>query len=474
MLVDGEGAASVTNDGVTVLEMAKVEHPTANLLIASSSSQDRAARDGTTTTVILMAEMLQNALELVRAGIHPSIIINGYRIANDKALEELDNISRYANDRGLKEAVVKTSLQGKIDSLLSKHLTELALNAAESLSDEDGGKDLERLRIKRIQISGGRALDSELLPALVLAKTKLIGTTSTFSEGGRVAIIDGAIEERKLSLDAQIEINELGVLKDFQARNEKYLTEIVGHLEKLGVDLLIVRDGIADEAISILSEAGITAYRRFERNDLERLSKLTNTNMIGDIKKITKEDIDKRRSDRWNFLFIAGMWFQDLFNYDFRRTERCIIPYATQEGEISFCAYNTGIGWRNIIEKMHMTATLTKWYDEHGRHEIIAGGKDVNLSSTEHSLILDPEAVAAGAQTDLDEQGIAKNARQEKIAARDLTNGADEKSPVDEKDAAYHEQMAALYRQHVLKEEKPSLVQIQGLGKKKDEPVGAN
>src|SRR5579871_2205570 len=73
----------------------------------------------------------------------------------------------------------------------------------------------------------------------------------------------------------------------------------------------------------------------------------------------TLEDIQKRRQDRWNFLFIAGMWFQDLFNYDFRRTEQCIIPYATQEGEISFCAYNTGVGWRNIIEKMHMTATLT-------------------------------------------------------------------------------------------------------------------
>src|SRR5579864_4529481 len=89
----------------------------------------------------------------------------------------------------------------------------------------------------------------------------------------------------------------------------------------------------------------------------------------------TVEDVMKRRQDRWNFLFIAGMWFQDLFNYDFRRTEQCIIPYATQEGEISFCAYNTGVGWRNIIEKMHMTATLTKWYEEHGRHEIFAGGK---------------------------------------------------------------------------------------------------
>ena len=101
----------------------------------------------------------------------------------------------------------------------------------------------------------------------------------------------------------------------------------------------------------------------------------------------TMQDIEKRRADRWNFLFIAGMWFQDLFNYDFRRTEMCIIPYATQQGEISFCAYNTGIGWRNIIEKMHMTATLTKWYEEHGRHEIFAGGKAVPMASKDLSLI---------------------------------------------------------------------------------------
>src|SRR6476469_7691038 len=165
----------------------------------------------------------------------------------------------------------------------------------------------------------------------------------------------------------------------------------------------------------------------------------------------TAADIEKRRADRWNFLFIAGMWFQDLFNYDFRRTEMCIIPYATQQGEISFCAYNTGIGWRNIIEKMHMTATLTKWYEEHGRHEIFAGGKSVDLNSTQHSLVLNEEAVRAGAQTDLDELGIAKNARDEKLAARKK-----------EQDPKYHAEMAKLYAQHVLKEQ-PTL-QIQGLG----------
>ncbi len=116
----------------------------------------------------------------------------------------------------------------------------------------------------------------------------------------------------------------------------------------------------------------------------------------------TMKDIEKRRSDRWNFLFIAGMWFQDLFNYDFRRTEQCIIPYATQEGEISFCAYNTGVGWRNIIEKMHMTATLTKWYEEHGRHEIFAGGKKVSMTEVGHTLNLNMEHVNSEANHTLD------------------------------------------------------------------------
>jgi len=79
-----------------------------------------------------------------------------------------------------------------------------------------------------------------------------------------------------------------------------------------------------------------------------------------------------RKSDEWLVLFIAGMWFQDLWTYDFRRTEMCIIPYATQMGEISFCAYNTGVGWRYIVEQMHQTATVAEWYKEHGKHPVYA------------------------------------------------------------------------------------------------------
>jgi hypothetical protein len=61
----------------------------------------------------------------------------------------------------------------------------------------------------------------------------------------------------------------------------------------------------------------------------------------------------------------------------------CIIPYGTQEGEISFCAYNTGVGWRQIIEKMRMTATVAEWFKEHGKHPVYAKHQHLQLPTGE-------------------------------------------------------------------------------------------
>jgi acylphosphatase len=159
----------------------------------------------------------------------------------------------------------------------------------------------------------------------------------------------------------------------------------------------------------------------------------------------TYEDAMKRRqTDPWNFLFIAGMWFQDLFNYDFRRTEMCIIPYATQQGEISFCAYNTGVGWRQIIENMHKNATVAEWYKNHGKHEIYAKGKSVNLQSFEHSLKIDADDAARVRHLEHD---IPQTAAEEDRARRKK---------------AFEEQakVRAIYEELVLKKPQPTVVQI--------------
>jgi uncharacterized radical SAM superfamily Fe-S cluster-containing enzyme len=254
----------------------------------------------------------------------------------------------------------------------------------------------------------------------------------------------------------------MAVMVDKETREKAPVTSFL-NADRLARDVARVNDAARGKWLSIVG-MGLAVARnydpfkspsQFKLSDMMKKFDKTfgatgkNYGKVG--KDRTMDDIEKRRRDRWNFLFIAGMWFQDLFNYDFRRTEQCIIPYATQEGEISFCAYNTGVGWRNIIEKMHMTATLTKWYDEHGKHEIFAGGKSVPLNSREHAMVLRDDLVTLEEQHDLDKLGIAKNAREEKTRARD--------SKLREQQE--HERMMKLYKQHVLQEQPgPDLVQI--------------
>ena len=115
--------------------------------------------------------------------------------------------------------------------------------------------------------------------------------------------------------------------------------------------------------------------------------------------------VEKADDDVWRVLCVEGMWFQDLFTYDFRRTEMCVIPYGTQEGEISFCAYNTGVGWRQIIEEMHKTASLSQWYEEHGRHAVYAKGKEVPDIGKTRSLSL--PVIAKVLEEDIDKATVS-------------------------------------------------------------------
>ena len=300
MLVDGDGSALVTNDGVTVLEKANVEHPTARLLIDASSSQDRAARDGTTTTVLLVAEMLQNSLELVRMGVHPSIIVNGYSIALEESIKETEKISR-ESDEEQKSQVVRTSLQGKGDSSVCGLIASLAVEAADGLVDLEGGDDLERMVVKRLQIREGNVMDSSLVNGLILLKSRVDETSPENSDGGVVAIIDGGLEHAKLETDASIEVSSLGIMQEFHERSGENMQKQVTHLSSLGVDLLVVRDGIADEAISQLTKAGIVAYRRFERSDMDLLSRITGARPVRSVSTLGDEDLgtySKREEER--------------------------------------------------------------------------------------------------------------------------------------------------------------------------------
>ena len=143
-------------------------------------------------------------------------------------------------------------------------------------------------------------------------------------------------------------------------------------------DLKVINDSARPKA-AMVTQVALALFKNFKADTAPKDLSIIDLLRIMDGHTGRRMGLSKDPRHTWRVLLVAGMWFQDLFNYDFRRTEMCIIPYATQAGEISFCAYNTGIGWRQVVEDMFQNATTMEWFKTKGRHQIFAGGKEVAL-----------------------------------------------------------------------------------------------
>ncbi len=154
------------------------------------------------------------------------------------------------------------------------------------------------------------------------------------------------------------------------------------NVERLFEDIRAINDSGRGRALTV-GQFLLAFLRNYRFGDAPKGLGLWDLVKVIDGYNGVKFGIGKERRYEWRMAMVAGMWFQDLFNYDFRRTEMCIIPYATQAGEISFCAYNTGVGWRQIVEKMYQTAGVAEWFKAMGRHPIYAGNKAVPLPAFE-------------------------------------------------------------------------------------------
>merc|ERR1719162_907369 len=117
MLVDDVGDVTITNDGATILQQLEVEHPAAKVLVDLANLQDSEVGDGTTSVVIIAAELLKRANELVKKKIHPTTIIAGYRLAMRECIKYIqENLSRKVSDLGddTLHQVAKTTLSSKL------------------------------------------------------------------------------------------------------------------------------------------------------------------------------------------------------------------------------------------------------------------------------------------------------------------------------------------------------------------------
>src|SRR5207245_6498356 len=116
VLVDGFGDVTITNDGATIHDEMEVQHPAAKMMVEVAKTQDDEVGDGTTTSVVVAGELLKRAEDLLDQDLHPTVIVDGYRIASAKALEILDQIAIKVDptDRGMLKKIATVSLASKL------------------------------------------------------------------------------------------------------------------------------------------------------------------------------------------------------------------------------------------------------------------------------------------------------------------------------------------------------------------------
>ena len=288
LLIDDEGRTLVTNDGVTVLETAKVEHPVAKMMINASSTQDRIAKDGTTSTVILAGEMLQNAWQLILQGIHPSTIARGYRKSEQYVLECMHELLMESNDE-IRKDVVKTSLAGKGYNSMQEVIANVSLEAVKMVAE--GGNSVDISKIKLISQTGGIVEDSRVFRGLMMPKKRISSDMKREVINGKILLVDGGLESKNVSTDLKLNVTSVGVLESFRQEERKLLFEQVDKMVKHGVTVLACRESIDDDVKNYLTKAGIQAFRRVSRSDLNMLARVCNARLVHSIQSSSKNDV---------------------------------------------------------------------------------------------------------------------------------------------------------------------------------------
>ncbi len=294
MLIDSFGDITITNDGATILKEIDVQHPGSKFVIDLAKTQDEETGDGTTTVVILAGELLKQAEELIELDVHPSIIVEGYRLSMDKALELLDEVALDVGSEDkieLTKAAI-TSMSSKVINSEKDVMSDVVVNAALNVMDKDK-VDIDNIVV--IKKQGGSLSETTLINGLVLDKEIVHPDMPKSVKTAKILLLNTALETVKTEFDSKLNIETPEQVQKFLDREQEALKEMSEKIVATGANVVFCQKGIDDMVQHFLAKAGVMAIRRVKKSDMTKLSKSTGAPVISNLTGLNKKDIGKAK-----------------------------------------------------------------------------------------------------------------------------------------------------------------------------------
>jgi archaeal chaperonin len=298
MLVTSFGDVAITNDGATIMKELDVQHPAAKMLVEVAKAQDNEVGDGTTTAVVLAGELLSKAEGLLDKNVHPTVIIEGFKKASEKALEVLDKLAipvKLTDEKTLRD-VALTSLASKGISNAKELFAKMAVDAVKQVSEETDGKMKADIELIKIVKKHGKSLEeTELVKGMVIDKEVANAGMPKFVDGAKIALLNAKLEIEKTEFDAKINIESPDQMKSFLDEEERMLKEMTNTIVKAGANVVFCEKGIDDMVLHFLGKAGVLAVKSVSSSDMEKLSRATGGKILSSIKDLNADSLGKAK-----------------------------------------------------------------------------------------------------------------------------------------------------------------------------------
>ena len=294
MIVDSLGDITITNDGVTILEEMQVEHPAAKMIVEVAKTQEAEVGDGTTTAVIIAGELLRRAEDLLDQNVHPTVIAKGYRLAEERAQQILNEIAENVTEK--EEATLKkiaeTALRSKGAVGAKEKIPEIAVKAVKRVIEYvDGHIHFDKENIKLEKRTGGAIEDTELIEGVVIEKEAVHPGMPKLIKTPKIALLDSALEIKDTEIDAKIEITDPMQMQAFLQQEEKMLSDMVDKIVASGANAVFCQKGIDDMAQHFLAKKNIYAARRVKKSDMEALARATGARIVTSLRDLNSKDL---------------------------------------------------------------------------------------------------------------------------------------------------------------------------------------